>query len=170
MSEKHTCPRRREDGTDNPNSPLRGSGLNQDTWSRGHGLMGQKRGCSYCGSMHPDDFMQAVRDGKEVGPTDKSYKAYLHEPLTEDQKKANRLRLIASYVQNGASEEEAAALADNEVSAFFGSGGQIGKFYYQHLSHEQMHEFIYLYNSKTMKVGYPGYFYVLPYFCGRPQS
>jgi len=29
--------------------------------------------------MPPDDFMQAVRDGKEVGPTDKSYKFYVDD-------------------------------------------------------------------------------------------
>jgi hypothetical protein len=41
---------------------------------------GSYRTCSYCGSLHPDDFMQLVRDGAEVGPTDKSYKAYIELP------------------------------------------------------------------------------------------
>lgn len=75
--------------------------------------------CSYCGSVEPGEFLQAVRDGVEVGPTDKNYKAYL-------------------------------------------AGHR--KFYYQHLSAEQRREFIDLYNDNTMKVGYPGYFYVLPFF------
>lgn len=73
----HTCPRRIENGTDYPNSPLRGSGRGLDIYDTVHGLVGQSRGCSYCGSMHPDDFMQAVRDHQEIGPTDKSYKLYV---------------------------------------------------------------------------------------------
>jgi hypothetical protein len=35
------------------------------------------RTCSYCGSVHPDFFMEKVRAGEPIGPTDKSYKAYL---------------------------------------------------------------------------------------------
>jgi hypothetical protein len=45
-----------------------------------------------------------------------------------------------------------------------GVNGQVGKFYYQHLSVEQRDEFIELHNDKTMKIGYPGYFYVKPFF------
>ena len=41
-----------------------------------------------------------------------------------------------------------------------------GKFYYQHFSEKQMSWFIELYNSQTMKVAYPGYFYVSPFFMG----
>lgn len=73
----HTCPRRIENGTHLADSPLRGSGPNLDTYESGRGLVGQGSGCSYCGSMSPDEFMQAVRDGKEIGPTDKSYKLYV---------------------------------------------------------------------------------------------
>ena len=77
MSEKHTCPRRIENGMDDERSPFRGAGKNLDTYERGHGLVNQERGCSYCGSMHPDDFMQSMKDGKELGVTDKNYKAYV---------------------------------------------------------------------------------------------
>lgn len=38
------------------------------------------------------------------------------------------------------------------------------KFYYRHLSEEQMIRFVELYNNKTMKVGHPGYFYNPPFF------
>lgn len=41
----------------------------------------------------------------------------------------------------------------------------VGKFYYQHLSDEQRARFIELVNDGTMKIGYPGHFYVLPFFC-----
>jgi len=79
MTSKHTCPRRIENGMHVADSPMRGAGPNRDTYDKGHGLVGQARGCSYCGSMHPDDFMDAVRAGKEIGPTDKSYKLYVDD-------------------------------------------------------------------------------------------
>jgi hypothetical protein len=75
--EKHTCPRRHEDGTATEDSPLVGSGENLDAYSSGHGIIGQGRGCTYCGSMHPDDFMDAMREGATLGVTDKNYKAYV---------------------------------------------------------------------------------------------
>ena len=33
--------------------------------------------CSYCGSLHPDEFFRLVEAGEEVTPTDKNYKAYV---------------------------------------------------------------------------------------------
>lgn len=33
--------------------------------------------CSYCGSLAPENLWRAVRDGMELGPTDKSYKVYV---------------------------------------------------------------------------------------------
>lgn len=112
--ETFECPRRAE-------APFRLPGDDgKDTWRKGVGLVDQERGCSYCGSMNPDDFLAAVKAGSEVGPTDKNYKVYLD--------------------------------------------GHAGKFYLQHLSEAQRREFFDLYKDKTMKVGYPGYFYVLPFF------
>jgi hypothetical protein len=45
-----------------------------------------------------------------------------------------------------------------------GAGLSHDKFYFQHLSETQMLRFIELYNSKALKLGYPGHFYTLPYF------
>lgn len=39
------------------------------------------------------------------------------------------------------------------------------KFYFQHLSPEQRTRFVELINERKMKVGMPGHFYVLPFFC-----
>lgn len=36
--------------------------------------------CSYCGSMLPRQFFELWLDNGEVGPTDKSYKAYFRHP------------------------------------------------------------------------------------------
>lgn len=71
--------------------------------------------------MHPDDFLDAVDQGTEIGPTDKNYKVYL--------------------------------------------GSMQGKFYFQHLDTlERRQRFIDLYNSGAMRIGYPGHFYIQPYF------
>ena len=78
MSEKHVCPRREE------GYPYSDAMKGPDTWRRGRaGLVGQEKvgsSCSYCGSLHPDRFMELVREGWTVGPTDKNYKAYLGPP------------------------------------------------------------------------------------------
>lgn len=93
--------------------------LNPDTFQHGWSEDGT---CSYCGSMHPDEFFKQVEAGAEVIPTDKSYKAYVMTP----------------------------------------SGQK--KFYFQHLSHDDQAKFIELLNNKTMKIGYPGHFYTMPFF------
>ena len=115
-----TCPRR--GGEIGPWE--RGEGL--DTWDvreqMHKGL--RARHCSFCGSLHPDDFMRLIEEGWIVGPTDKPYKAYL-----------------------GPSSDSS----------------QDTKFYYQHLSEDQRHRFVALYNDGGMKVGGGG-FYRLPFF------
>lgn len=60
------CPRRSENPP-LPNYP------DLDEWHDRGGI----KTCSYCGSMSPDDFLDAVRKGVEITPTDKSYKAYV---------------------------------------------------------------------------------------------
>ena len=42
--------------------------------------------CEYCGSVHPDAFMQAVRERKVLVPTDKNYKAYITDELGHHKK------------------------------------------------------------------------------------
>lgn len=123
MAEKHTCPRRVENGMDREDGPFRGSGPNLDTYKSGHGLVGQERGCSYCGSMNPEDFLEAVKNGGLIGPTDKSYKLYLEAPVR-------------------------------------------GKFYTQHFSVEQGHEFWRLLQANELSWGYPGGPYVPLYLPG----
>lgn len=36
--------------------------------------------CSFCGSLNPTEFMELIKDGAEVGPTDKNYKVYVRHP------------------------------------------------------------------------------------------
>ncbi len=70
--------------------------------------------------MSQEAFFAAIEEGKELGPTDKSYKVYV---------------------------------------------GGSGKFYFQHLDEDGQNKFIELANEKKLKIGFPGHFYVLPFFC-----
>lgn len=79
--------------------------------------------CAYCGSLHPNEFLEHVIAGAEVTPTDKNYKVYL------ETREGPR------------------------------------KFYFQHFSIDQKKQFIDLCNDGRVNIAYPGYFYVLPYFC-----
>jgi hypothetical protein len=113
MSDEVLCPRRSE----TPGGPFRyGTGPDEPIDGR----------CPYCGSLMSDAFMQRVRAGDQLGPTDKSYKVYLDEPWA--------------------------------------------KFYFQHLDEASRHEFIELLNAKRLNIGYPGRFYVLPYFIATKGS
>lgn len=120
---RHRCGRR-EPYDPSFTSPLRppfgdGGVENPDSW-RTDGT------CDYCGSASGDAFIAFVEAGGEVGPTDKSYKAYL----------------------KGNDKVRAPSI----------------KFYFQHLSADQRTRFITLLNERKVNVGYPGHFYVLPYF------
>lgn len=168
-----TCPRRMTEF----GSWRRDEGI--DTWTTGPGLVGQGAigpSCSFCGSLNPDRFMELVREGWIVGPTDKNYKAYLDRPATEAEKQAARDRWNASSIgqalqraaaAEGKTPEQAAEELDRAYETEYptaNSAGQVAKFYYQHLSAEQRDEFITLYNDHRMTVGYPGHLYVTPFF------
>ncbi|AGY57134.1 hypothetical protein [Gloeobacter kilaueensis] len=55
---------------------------NLDHWAK----RGADRVCSYCGSMHPDEFVAFLRRAADpaqpdrLGLTDKNYKLYVHRP------------------------------------------------------------------------------------------
>jgi hypothetical protein len=171
--QRQTCPRRMTDF-----GPWERA-ENLDTWIPGPGMGGHKAAspsCSFCGSLHPDRFLELIREGWIVGPTDKNYKAYLSQPLTEEEKTARKAQWMSGFT---AAEMEAAAqdrgetpeqhrealatVYDSQIAP--AEGGSIEtKFYFQHLSEPQRHEFIQLYNDQTMRVGYPGHFYRLPLF------
>lgn len=172
--QRQTCPRRM--GEYGPWQ--RDEGM--DSWTTGHGMAGQDvigLSCSFCGSLNPDRFMELVRDGWEVGPTDKNYKAYLRQPLTaeeEAQQKADWIQRDATAravheigERDGKTPEQIAADLDQQWGKYpHSSGGPEAKFYYQHLSQEQRDEFIELHNTRRMRISYPGHLYVLPFFAG----
>lgn len=141
--ESFMCPRRSEwDGPED----LYVSLPKHDFWIGSRRT--ERATCSWCGSLHPDVFMELARTGRaDIGPTDKPYKAYVE--------------------------------GDHD------SGwDRRAKFYFRHLSDAQREEFVALYNSRShreyrldmsgfditkvgtssLRIGYPGYFYVMPYF------
>lgn len=71
MTDKFTCPRREAEGRHREGT-FQGDGPNKDYWQK-------DKTCSYDGSLHPDVFMDYVRQGKLVGVTTKSYKFYMEE-------------------------------------------------------------------------------------------
>jgi hypothetical protein len=168
---EHWCPRRSE-------APFQAPA--PDRWDGLGGLGGQQNvglSCSHCGSLNPDRFMELAREGWEIGPTDKNYKAYLGQPRSAEELTAQQASWSDGHtgravhqtaLNDGKTEEE----ADAAVVEFWRThekplvGSEtVAKFYYQHLSEAQQHEFIELYNAKRMVIGYPGYFYARPYFC-----
>lgn len=87
LPEPMTCGRRVESGMD-VLSPLRHSGPNLDHWKKFKS--NGDRVCSYCGSLHPDDFWRLVKAAAEapiesteavsIDPSDKGYKVYVRQP------------------------------------------------------------------------------------------
>jgi hypothetical protein len=170
--EAQTCPRRMAEY-----GPWQhAEGL--DFWTTGHGIVGQDAvglSCSFCGSLNPDRFMELVREGWIVGPTDKNYKVYLDQPATDEEKRARKERWLAGAVgqalkrateAEGKTPEQVAEELDQSYrveNPMPESAGKTAKFYYPHLSQEQRDEFITLYNERRMVVAGGG-FYVLPFF------
>lgn len=165
----HTCPRRMAGF-----GPWeRVEGL--DDFRPDHGVIGQSRGCTFCGSMPPDDFLAAVRAGAEIGPTDKSYKLYVSQPNPEPDKlhplsatprgsqlRASNLTELPWHEMSGEQRDEALKIFGDDASDRYGSIGfgtrptLDGKFYTQHLSPEQSAEFWDLWQSGQVRWGYPG--------------
>lgn len=140
----------------------------KDWWGRRDG----HRACSYCGSLSPAEFFAAVDAGAEIGPTDKSYKAYVALPNPQ----AGQTIEIGSTSGPAYDAAGQPSLPDltfmEKMSGRYrrprmGTAGATvsAKFYFQHLSTEEQQRFIELVNAHTMKIGMPGYFYRLPFFC-----
>jgi hypothetical protein len=114
--------------------------------------------CSYCGSLKGEDLLARIRAGDILlGPTDKNYKVYVKNEGGQTFKQSYR---------NCGSE----CAGPESCTHWVTRDMEQTKFYFHHLNEEQQDEFISLYNSKVMKLDYPGYFYNLPFFCRRLTS
>lgn len=176
--EGHYCPRRRE-------SHLSSQFPGPDTWTSRAGLVGQPSGCSYCGSMNPDDFMEAVRSGLEIEPTDKSYKLYVNG-IPNPQEGGLRVIGVANhsgsgwtaYKDLGRREKRVVKQEYGDEKDFRARYYQLtpwgptteGKFYTAHLSPEQGFEFRELWLSGKVNWGYPGHPYRPLYIPGPSEA
>jgi hypothetical protein len=166
----HTCPRRGETGMDRDDTPFRGAGSNLDDWYDREGY----RVCSYCGSMHPDDLMEAVRNGSEIGPTDKSYKFYVDVPNKTPDKPA--LVGVSNHDGNAGwrpwseltreekriVKHERGGNAAERKSRFYWFSTRESihlKFYTGHFGEEAAWEFFRLWRTGEVRWGYPGHPY-----------
>jgi hypothetical protein len=130
--------------------------------------------CSYCGSMQPDEFFEAVEAGAEIGPTDKSYKVYvgLQNPMA-----GQTIQIGSSsgpaFDRNGNPNKPDLTFAEKLKGRYdrpiYGTSPAAlhAKFYFQHLDDAAQSRFLELVNAKRVKIGVPGYFYVMPFFAKR---
>lgn len=167
MRDKQRCPRRDEIGQQG------GAPTEQpDTWrvrGRNDGGLGDKvRTCSYCGSMNPDDLMEMLEAGTcVIGPTDKNYKAYIEEALTDEQLAKVEAEVDAEIADLGPEHHRENHRANTLLMR--NHGPSIAKFYYMHLSEPQRQRYFELFKEDKIKYGYPGYAYTLPFFIGRAR-
>ena len=126
-------------------------------------------------------LFEAIELECEIGPTDKQYKIYvdLIEPNPDE------LRVVSAITFDPPTDElesgkwlraDPAILQKDGWSTGTGykwmqvqkrGPRKFGKFYFQHFNEEERRRFFDLYISKKMKIGVPGYFYVLPFFMTR---
>lgn len=93
LPEPMTCGRRQDTWAGSRGLPVHGERsreVGQDHWQK-HKSNGD-RVCSFCGSLHPDDFFRLVHEAAiapedadrgtvvDIETTDKSYKVYVHQP------------------------------------------------------------------------------------------
>ena len=110
---------------------------------RGKSMWRSDDSCSFCGSLHPDVLMERLEaETVTIVPTDKDYKIYV---------RANQGTppLLQTY-------------RDGDVWITRETTQE--KFYFQHLSTEQMQRFVDLLNTGKIALDYPHRFYVKPYF------
>jgi len=116
--------------------------------------------CSYCGSLNPVTLLARLRAGDvELSPTDKSYKVYVRNMGGQPFKRSYRN-----------CSPSICPLGPDACTHWVTESVEQAKFYFQHFDATQQHEFIALYNTGKVKIGYPGYFYVRPFFCSPADS
>jgi hypothetical protein len=93
------------------------------------------------------------RGDVECGPTDKSYKVYVRNRGGEPFKQSYRNCPPNSACTGPA---DCAHWVTREVAEH--------KFYFQHLTNDQMRRFVEMANAGQIAMGYPGHFYTLPFF------
>ncbi|MDE2102759.1 MAG: hypothetical protein KGL39_36275 [Patescibacteria group bacterium] len=117
----------------------------------------EDRCCAYCGSLHPDLVMARLEASDiELGSTDKSYKVYVRNaggaPFKQTYRDCPR---------------DSTCKGPDDCTHWVTRDMDSHKFYFMHLSNDQMTRFVELYNAKRIKFEGGMGFYVMPYFCRR---
>ena len=154
-------------------------------WKREEGLDGWRdrdgvRACTFCGSMHPEDFFAAIDRGLKIVPTDKSYKLYVDnypDPRAGQQRVVSAITFDPSpeeiaqrgWVKVGRKERrhlkrDGWGASDYKWVMYTTRDTLHLKFYFQHLDTEGQERFIALHNEGEINFGYPGHLYTRPYF------
>lgn len=130
--------------------PRRGPSCASTLGKDGRDVWLPDRSCSYCGSLHPDDFMARVEAGDaELVGTDKDYKVYIHN--------AGGSPFKQTYREN-------ADVPIDDLSKWTTREIQEHKFYWYHLSEAQKQRFIELWNAKQLRLEPNFGIYRWPYF------
>ena len=116
--------------------------------------------CDQCGSLLPDEFMARLEAGDvTLDPTDKNYKVYVHnaggKPFQQSHRPLPKPQQPGEIVRDPM-DQSLWTWETQEVSQC--------KFYFQHLSEDQMKRFVELLNENKLRLNYPGYFYRRPFF------
>lgn len=128
--------------------------------------------CSFCGSLSPTVFFEAIERGEKIIPTDKNYKAYIRMTNSEaiDHYQAQIEQHIEHEKADGyvESSTDPFTLVKGNCSSAFPNPAAIrsyqAKVYFQHFSEDDKKRFVELLNAKKMNV-VDGGFYRLPFFC-----
>lgn len=166
-TEQHTCPCRPR--TD----PSRGA----DTWTSGPEQIGPT--CTYCGSLHPDPFMQRLRDGWFLAPTDRCNASLLRPHTGSDldeyeQRKTQWLgQLLAIGIREQLQRRELTgpqidAALDQEWRNRHSPGVKAAQFRYEHLSAAQRDEFVELHVAERLRLACRAWA-MAPFFYPRPS-
>jgi len=121
---------------------------NVDSWEARDG----HRFCSFCGCLHPDEFLEMAESGEQIIPTDKSYKVYVRTMGTG----------VCSMCRGSGKMEDGRKCPVCQDGRAW-SGPQL-KAYFQHFSEEQAQRFTRLHNERRLIMAHPGHFYVKPFF------
>lgn len=141
--------------------------------------------CRKCGSLSAATLMERLAAGTvSLDPTDKNYKVYVHNEGGEKFRRSHRVdkveERVAAAAANGHRLDDPALSEDDRAdAAAYREGRPLDpmrnwrwvteetdhtKFYFEHLSEEQMRTFVELLNAGRLRINYPGHFYRLPFF------
>lgn len=128
-----------------------------ETPLRGEAIWGADECCSFCGSLNPNVFMERIENGTLLlEPTNKNYKVYISPHKDSIPLKQS----VREGFQGENPSEWNWTLKDVDY----------GKFYFQHLSDEQMKKFVELLNRKEVKFNLVRGFTVLPFFISSSKT